>query len=155
MATVPPDSLRDIFFEAEPDFSGEICHEATLGDLDEVAVDVFRKLWADDSGNNRIRNMSIEQIMTDCGAVINGEITYAALILFGKTTSLMRYLPQAEIIFEYRSSNAAGPAQHREEFRIGFFASYDKIWALINLRNDLQHYQMDFRCSEFLHSMSE
>jgi ATP-dependent DNA helicase RecG len=31
--------------------------------------------------------------------------------------------------------------QQREEFRIGFFACFDKIWELINLRNDKQHYQ--------------
>jgi ATP-dependent DNA helicase RecG len=50
-------------------------------------------------------------------------------------------MSQSEIIFEYRSSDASGPAQQREEFRIGFFACYDRIWDLINLRNDKQHYQ--------------
>jgi len=145
LVPIPPNILRDIFFEAEPDFSGEICNYATLEDLDDVAVEAFRKLWADDSGNNRLKNLSTEQLMNDCGAVINGEVTYAALILFGKSASLMKHLPQSEIIFEYRSSNAAGPAQQREEFRAGFFASYDKIWNLINLRNDLQHYQDGFQ----------
>jgi len=83
--------------------------------------------------------------MIDCGVFINDRITYAALILFGTNKALMKYLPQAEIIFEYRSSNAAGPAQQREEFRVGFFASYDRIWELIDLRNDLQHYQDGFQ----------
>ncbi len=71
-------------------------------------------------------------------------MTYAALALFGKSASLSKYLPQAEIIFEYRSSNASGPASQREEFRVGFFACYDRIWDLINLRNDTQHYQEGF-----------
>lgn len=145
LVPIPPDFLRDIFFESEPDFSGEICIGATLDDLDETAINIFRLLWAGDSGNNRIKNISIKQLMIDCGAIINDKITYAALILFGKSTALMKYLPQAEIIFEYRSSNAAGPAQQREEFRLGFFACYDKIWELINLRNDLQHYQDGFQ----------
>lgn len=57
----------------------------------------------------------------------------------------MEKLPQAEIIYEYRSSNASGPAQQREEFRVGFFACYDKIWGLIDSRNDLQHYQDGFQ----------
>jgi len=83
--------------------------------------------------------------MLDCGAIINNGVTYAALILFGKKASLMKYLPQSEIVFEYRSSNAAGPAQQREEFRVGFFACYDRIWELIDLRNDLQHYQDGFQ----------
>ena len=142
---IPPDVLRDIFFEAEPDFSSDICSGATFDDLDETAVEVFRKLWADDSGNNRIRNIPTKQLMIDCGAIINDGISYAALILFGKSASLMRFMPQAEIIFEYRSSNASGPAQQREEFRVGFFASYDRIWALIDSRNDLQHYQDGFQ----------
>jgi len=48
---------------------------------------------------------------------------------------------QAEVVFEYRSSDASGPARHRVEFRQGFFSFYDKLWELINLRNDLQHFQ--------------
>jgi ATP-dependent DNA helicase RecG len=57
----------------------------------------------------------------------------------------MKHLPQAEFIYEYRSSSASGPAHQREEFRIGFFACYDKIWELIDSRNDLQHYQDGFQ----------
>lgn len=82
--------------------------------------------------------------MRDCEAIIDDGITYAALILFGKRSALGKYLPQSEIIFEYRSSNASGPASQREEFRVGFFACYDRLWELINLRNDKQHYQEGF-----------
>ncbi len=66
------------------------------------------------------------------------------MILFGKNEALTRFLPQAEIVFEYRSSEASGPANQREEFRMGFFACYDRIWELVNLRNDKQHYQEGF-----------
>ncbi len=45
------------------------------------------------------------------------------------------------MIFEYRSTEASGPAQQREEFRQGFFCFYDRLWELINLRNNKQHYQ--------------
>ena len=71
-------------------------------------------------------------------------MTYAALILFGKNAAIIKYLPQAEIIFEYRSSEASGPANQREEFKVGFFACYDRVWELVNLRNDKQHYQEGF-----------
>ena len=73
--------------------------------------------------------------------LITNTITYAALILFGKRSSLTKYLAQSEIIFEYRSSNSSGPAQQREEFRDAFFNIYERLWDLINLRNDKQHYQ--------------
>jgi ATP-dependent DNA helicase RecG len=68
-------------------------------------------------------------------------VTYAALVLLGTQQALGRYLPQAEVIFEYRSSDATGPAQDRHEFRQGFFLYDDNLWKLVNLRNDKQHYQ--------------
>ena len=44
-------------------------------------------------------------------------------------------------MFEYRSSEASGPAADREEFRQGFFLWHEAIWHKINLRNDRQSYQ--------------
>jgi ATP-dependent DNA helicase RecG len=58
-----------------------------------------------------------------------------ALILLGTTSALGRLLAQAEVVFEYRSSGRPGPAQQREEFRVGFLACYDRIWQLVNSRN--------------------
>ena len=141
---MPPDVLRDIFFETEHDFSGDVCIGATLNDIDKTAIETFRTAWAEKSRNDRVKNTSVEQLLKDCGAIIDDGITYAALILFGTNAALKKYLPQSEIIFEYRSSNATGPAQHREEFLVGFFACYNQIWELINLRNDKQHYQDGF-----------
>jgi predicted HTH transcriptional regulator len=51
---------------------------------------------------------------------------------------------QAELVFEYRSKETAGPAAQREEFRNGFFNYYDRIGELVNLRNEVQHYQEGF-----------
>ncbi|MDR0947975.1 MAG: HTH domain-containing protein, partial [Lachnospiraceae bacterium] len=68
----------------------------------------------------------------------------AALILFGTSEALRRLLAQSEVIFEYRPTNRPGPAAAREEFREGFFLYFDKLWQLINLRNDKLHYQEGF-----------
>jgi ATP-dependent DNA helicase RecG len=138
---MPEDVRRDIYFEIEHDFSSDICSKATIKDLDNTAIEAFRSVWAEKSGNKRIRSYSAEQLMRDSGAITNSGITYAALILFGTSSALTKFLPQSEIVFEYRSSDASGPAQQRENFRIGFFACYNRIWELINLRNDMQHYQ--------------
>lgn len=89
-------------------------------------------------------SLSVDQLLRDCEAITNDRITYVALVLFGKRESLGKHLPQAEIVFEYRSSEASGPASQREEFRVGFFSSYNRLWELINLRNDKQHYQDGF-----------
>ncbi|MCL2764070.1 MAG: putative DNA binding domain-containing protein [Treponema sp.] len=133
--------MQRIFIEGGKDFSDEICKGATIKDLDKNAVEAFRKQWIFKTGNKTLKNLSTEQLMIDCGAIIKNEITYAALVLFGSNNALRKYLPQAEIIFEYRSKNSAGPAQQRVEFTIGFFACFDAIWDLVNLRNDKQHYQ--------------
>jgi ATP-dependent DNA helicase RecG len=141
---MPEDIRRRIYEETGFDFSGSICAAAKLGDLEEAAIEAFRSKWLEKSGNKRIKNQTAEQLLRDCEAVTDEGVTYAALALFGKRASLGKYLPQSEIIFEYRSSDASGPAQQREEFRVGFFTCCDLIWELINLRNDKQHYQESF-----------
>lgn len=144
LVPMPEDVRRKIYAETGFDFSGSICIGATLDDLDENAINAFRDKWIEKSGGKRIKNHTIEQLLIDCEAITEEGVTYAALILFGKRASLGKYLPQSEIVFEYRSSNASGPAGQREEFRVGFFACYDRIWELVNLRNDKQHYQEGF-----------
>lgn len=135
------DELRAIFSESGHDFSADVCREAVFSDLDENAIEDFRKRWITKSRNPALANLSLKQLLDDCEATILGKITYAALILFGTREALGRLLGQSEVVFEYRSSEASGPAQFREEFRQGFFTFYDKLWELVNLRNDKQHFQ--------------
>lgn len=141
---MPEEIRRKIYAEAGFDFSGSICSNANLDDLDEEAIETFRDRWVTKSGNQRLTSLSAEQLLRDCEAITDDGITYAALVLFGKRESLGKYLPQAEIVFEYRSSEVSGPASQREEFRVGFFSCYNRLWELINLRNDKQHYQEGF-----------
>ena len=83
-------------------------------------------------------------MLADAELAFDGRLTFAALVLFGTRAALGRRLAQAEVIFEYRSSEASGPAAERQEFREGFFLFHDRLWELINKRNDLQHYQDGF-----------
>lgn len=136
-----PDRLRDIFDEATPDFSAVICPKATAADLDPRAIDAFRKAWAKKSGNSAIAAASDAQLLADSELVTDAGVTFAALALLGTHKALGRLLPQAEVVFEYRSSDATGPANQRIEFREGFFLFYERIWETVALRNDLQHYQ--------------
>lgn len=141
---MPEEIRRKIYNEAGFDFSASICAMANIGDLDAEAIEAFRLKWMEKSGNRRLKSVSVQQLLHDCEAITDEGVTYAALALFGKKESLGKYLPQAEIIFEYRSSDVSGPANQREEFRMGFFACYNRLWELINLRNDKQHYQEGF-----------
>lgn len=141
---MPERIRRRIYEEVGEDFSAKICIDAELTDLDKHAVETFRDKWIEKSGNRRLASLSTEQLLRDCAAVTDQGITYAALVLFGTSEALRNYLPQAEVIFEYRSTMASGPANQREEFRSGFFTYYDRLWELINLRNNRQHYQEGF-----------
>lgn len=141
LVPMTPDMLKRIFIEAEPDFSAQICPNAKMEDLDRESINVFRQMWIHKTGNHNLKSLSDKQLLKDIGAIEDTNITYAALILFGKPKSLRKFLAQAEVIFEYRSSGATGPAQQRIEYTQGFFSFYNELWEKINLRNDLQHFQ--------------
>lgn len=141
LVPMTPDQLKKIFAEAGPDYSAEVCPGASVGDLDPVAIQRFREMWGRKSGSASINLLSGEQLLRDVELLNDAGLTYGALVLFGKREALGRFLPQAEVIFEYRASEASGPAQQREEFRQGFFLTIDRIWELINLRNELQQFQ--------------
>jgi len=132
--------LRAIFAEAGPDFSSE-GSPASLNDLSPAAIGEFRKHWARKAANPRINSWSDEETLTNAELLQDGRALYAALILFGTRAALGRHLAQAEVVFEYRASEASGPAADRAEFREGFFLFHDALWQKINLRNDRQSYQ--------------
>jgi len=141
LVPMTPDQLRRIFDEASPDFSAETCPGATLADLDTRAIETLRHRWHVKTKRDAILRCPAEQLLRDAELVSDVGVTYAALALLGTHTALGYHLAQAELVFEYRSSEAAGPASQREEFREGFLIYYDRIWDLVNLRNDRQHYQ--------------
>lgn len=140
LAPLGDTELRTIFAETGPDFSAEPC-PANFADLAPAALAAFRERWARKAKNPRIDQLPYEQALSDAELLLDGRLTYAALMLFGTRTALGRHLAQAEIVFEYRSSEASGPAQDREEYREGFFLFQDSLWQKINLRNDRQSYQ--------------
>ena len=145
LAALSGQELRDMFAETGPDFSAQPCPGATLADLEPESIALFRERWARKSSDPRRRELNDLQTLRDAELLVEGDqVSYAALILFGTRAGLTRWLAQAELVFEYRSSEAAGPAADREEYRAGFFAWQDALWKKINLRNDRQSWQDDF-----------
>ena len=139
--------LREIFLEAGPDFSAEPSR-ATLADLDPVAIAEFRRRWAARGETARIQSWSDAELLRNAELQEGDAVLNAALVLFGTRAALGRHLAQAEIVFEYRSSEASGPAADRAEFREGFFLFHDALWQRINLRNDRQTIQEGFFLTE-------
>lgn len=141
LVPMTPDMLKRIFAETGPDYSAEPCPEAKVSDLLPEAVDRFRALWIRKSGNKSLEKLERGQLLADAELLVDGRVTYAALVLFGTHRALGRLLAQSEVVFEYRSSEAAGLAQERRDFRLGFFAFMDELWELINRRNEVQSFQ--------------
>ena len=139
-----PDQLQRIFAETGPDFSAEICTPAQLDDLDPAAVEILRQLWQRKLPDQDISTRPDEQLLADAELLVDGGVTYAALVLLGTRKALGKHLAQAELIFEYRSNDAPGPAAERQEFRQGFLSVLDDVWRLVNQRNDRQHFQQGF-----------
>jgi len=141
LVPMTPDMLKRIFAESGPDYSAEVCPQAKPVDLLPAAVEDFRRRWQRKSANPKLSSLTYEQLLADAELTVDGQLTYAALILFGSRQALGRHLAQAEVIFEYRSSEAPVAYQRRLEFRQGFFSFADELWTTINLRNDRQSYQ--------------
>ena len=94
-------------------------------------------------------------MLADAETLVDGEPNYAALILFGTVQAVGRHLAQAEVVFEYRSSDASGAAQERKEYRQGFFGYYDDLWERINKRNDKQEFQRGYSSRRSRRSASD
>jgi len=135
------DMLKRVFEETGPDFSAGICNGASFSDLDPLAIERFRELWQKKSGGQSLSKLSDEQLLEDAELIVDGAVTYAALILFGSKRPLGKYLAQAEVIFEYRSSEASVPFQQRVEWREGFFLYFEDLWTTISLRNEVQQFR--------------
>ena len=138
---ITQDQIRRIVLEAESDFSAGKCSGLSLGDLDAAAIQAFQSRWSRKAGKPGILKLSPERLLGDAELLVEGGITYAALILFGSPSALTRHLSQAETIFEFRMSEASTRHVQREEFKAGFFVWHDRLWELINLRNEVLSYQ--------------
>lgn len=135
------EELRQIFDEGGPDYSAQIESDATVDHLDLKTIEFFRRQWRKKSQNPALESLSPEQLLSDAELLIDGKVTRAALILLGTRLAVGRFIPQAEVVFEYRSSETHISHQQRLEFRRGFLSFLDEIWSTINLRNEVVQYQ--------------
>jgi ATP-dependent DNA helicase RecG len=150
LTAMSPQQLAVIFQESVSDYSAEPATGTTIAMLDTAAMAIFRKRWQKKSGTAEIGRWSDAKLLANAELTTDGVPTFAALILFGTDKSVGRHLAQAEAVFEYRSTEASLPYQQRVEFRRGFFSWMDELWALINLRNEVQQ----FREGLFKHDIS-
>jgi len=130
---------RSIINEQEPDFSATICPSASISDLSDDAILILKEKYSKKQNNNSVLSQSNSSFLSDLNLISNGNIKYAALILLGKKESIKRFLPQSNIIVEYRNNEEDIEHDDRKEFCEAYFLSIDEIWKLINSRNSKYH----------------
>src|SRR3989344_1878294 len=144
------ETMREILNEIQPDFSSGIVKGLAIDDLDDRAITDFKKRMAEKTGNHTLINSSTVQILKDAELVRDDKLTLACLILLGKKEKIAELLPQAEIIYEWRSTPEQIHHDFRASWRAPYFLVYDEIWQTIHARNLRTPYQEGFIQQEVL-----
>lgn len=141
LVPMTPETLFRIQHEDCLDFSALICSGANFSDLHPDAIRNFQEKWCKKSGKEEIRQSPPEQLLENAELLVDGQVTYAALILLGTAKAMGRHVPQAELIHEYRAMEESIPALVRRGFREGYFLFLDDLWDGINRYNIVHPYQ--------------
>ena len=122
-----------IISEQDPDFSARICEGLTLDDLHEEAIKNMRERIAQKRNRKDVLTTPINLLLSDLHLLTNdGKLTNAALLLLGKEAMIEKYMPQANVVVEYRTNRSQVRYSSREEFRLPIFLAIEKIWAYVN-----------------------
>jgi len=135
------DQIKAILDESNADFSADPAPGATVNDLSPEAIDRFLAAWIRKSANDSLARLDTMQLLSDAGLLHEQQVTYAALILLGKPESVSRFLPHAEVVFEWRDSEERIEFQDRREYRTGLFLFLDELWSVVNIRNTRQQFR--------------
>lgn len=126
---------KEILNEIQSDYSAECINGLLMDDLDDEAVEFFRQKWAKKLNNDKYLEFDNTKILKNTGLITNQGVTRAGLILVGKEDSLQRFLPDAEIVFEWRQQSKQTNFDFRKNWRAPFLKLDDEIWQTINARN--------------------
>ena len=150
---------------SDTDWSAQIVPDATIDDLDEVAIAKARKMFK--KVHNRIPEAevnawSVETFLSKCGIMKNGGITRATIILLGKYESAFKLRPAvAQVTWTRRDENK--DVVDYEHFTVPFILTVDEILSRIeNLTmrempggtlfpDTMKHYD-DYTIREALHN---
>ncbi len=134
-------TLGQIFKEISPDHSATFIKGATTDDLNQDNLNKFKVLWAKKTGRESYLKKDNEEILSSLNLIDKENITLTALILFGTEKSLAKFVPDSEIVFEWRNEPKQTNYDYRISWREGFIGIYDEIWKTLDARNVRQSYQ--------------
>lgn len=126
------EEMFKILSEQEPDYSAKICEGLTMDDLDAGAIRVMKLKYAEKNDNPGFESVSDKQALSDLELLVDGKLNYAALVLLGKQKAIKKYMPQNNVVIEYRNDPASIQYDGRIEIQQPLFLAVDEIWSYIN-----------------------
>lgn len=149
----------------ETDWSAQIVSDATIDDLDEVAIAKARKMFKKVHSRipeSEVNDWNVETFLSKCGIMKNGGITRAAIILLGKYESAFKLRPAVAQVTWTRRDEKKDVIDY-EHFTVPFILTVDEILSRIDnltmrempggtlFPDTMKHYD-DYTIREALHN---
>lgn len=117
-----------------PDWSAQIVADASMGDLDELALAkarvMYKKVHASKIKAEEIDEWSNEVLLSNSGVMVGGKLTRAAILLLGKENAALKLRPAvAEITWTLRDEDEI--VVDYEHFSVPFILTVDQVLAKI------------------------
>lgn len=118
----------------EPDWSAEIVPNATIDDLDELALAtakiMYKKVHGSNIPANEIDEWTTEEFLAHSEMMRNGKLTRAAVLLLGKPLSIHKIHPaNPQITWVWKDKD--GEVVDYEHYSIPYILTVDKIFSKI------------------------
>ena len=147
------------------DWSAEIVHDATIDDLDEVAIAKARMMFKKVHSRipaEEVNAWSVPEFLSNAGVMMDGGITRAAIILLGKPMSVFKLRP-AVVRVTWSLRDEKQDVVDYEHFTVPFILTVDQILAKVRnltmrempggtLFPDVMQQYDDYSMREILHN---
>lgn len=139
LVPMPQFKIELMLGQSRPDWSRQIAYEATIEDLDEVAVSFACEKYREKhlASQPIVIDMTDIELLGKMGLIIHGRITNAALVLLGKPESVV-FLGGTEPRIAWTLYASDGTTIAYEHFEIPFIMQVDKV--LGKIRNEKYRY---------------
>ncbi len=117
-----------------PDWTAQLVPNATIADLDELAIAtarvMYKKVHASNISGEEVDNWNVEEFLSHSNMMRDGQVTRAAILLLGKPMSLDKIHPAvAQITWTLQDDDEI--VEDYEHFTIPFLLTVDKVLAKI------------------------
>ena len=133
MTTERMSTILDEPIFSESDWSAQIVSDATIDDLDEVAIAKARMMFKKVHSRipeAEVNAWTVETFLSKCGIMKNGGITRAAIILLGKYESAFKLRPAVVQVTWTRRDEKQDVVDY-EHFTVPFILTVDEILSKI------------------------